>query len=77
MSGELAQTFHEHFGVSTAQPGLLQLRQQIECKRMPFCSWVATGSNGLLKSFAAQRQMTLAVLLDQRQANQIRAIGHI
>ena len=112
MSGELAQTFHERFGVSTAQPGLLQLRQcfeeavhrqlqqeqalqslralngsviallpqpqqQIECKRMPFGSWVAAGSNGLLKPFAAKGQTSLAVLLDQRQADQIRVIGHI
>ena len=108
----MAQTIHERLGVSSAQPGLLQLRQwfektvhrqlkqqqawqslralngsvvallpqpqqQIESKRMPIGSWIATGRDGLLKSFAAQRQTALAVLLDQRQANQIRAIGHI
>ena len=86
----MAQTIHERLGVSSAQPGLLQLRQcfektvhrqlkqqqalqslralngsvvallpqpqqQIEGERMPIGSWIATGRDGLLETFAAKR----------------------
>ncbi len=44
---------------------------------MPIGSWIATGRDGLLETFAAKRQTPLTVLLDQRQTNQIRVIGHI
>ena len=108
----MAQTVHERLGVSSSQPGLLQLRQcfektvhrqlkhqqalqslralngsviallpqpqqKIESKLMPIGSWVATGRDGLLQAFATKRQTALTVLLDQRQTDQIRVIGHI